>query len=852
MKLRFLLPAILVAAGAVCAQVPSTFDDCDQLVLQQPDQEQGYRCYITLAGRTNGWDEAARRLDALAAVAPDNHLAMLALASVEARRGGTRAESLYIKSIDAFQARSNTAHQVTARLEYATFLGIRRRGAESGEQLQEAMSAAVASGDRVLAATVSMHLARTEYYQARYEAAEQRLLKVREILFREGDQYKQAMWLGVAGSVRWGMGILSTLNDPFEEAVARNNVALLAGRRYPLPYSEESRATMIRLVEAARSAAVRGGKRAIEGKSELYMGQLVTGTDNIRDHLDRGLVICRSLGDTEDVLLASRLLAETLFRDEPRDLERGRELMEMAVAIAEQGGSPQDLARTRIVQATLHWELLRTGAVSPGDRETVVRLSLSALDAIEAIRDSQSGGTVRARTFSPWVFFYSRLIGNLLWPPEVQPSPDDTEQAFRIAERMRAQVFLEELDAADARRESGEMPWSGLPGIEEVQRRLQEDEAVLSFLMEDLLIKKYFSGGSWLTVITRDRVNVYSLPQKTELAALMDLTLGSIRNRDGSEQAGLERLYQDLLDEPLGNLPETVTHLIIVPDGPLHRLPFGALVEDRYRISQTPSVAAWLHWTAAEAESPGRPVSAWIDPAIEGGEGGNGERAVPLGRLPYAALEAAAARTHLGSGVQVRQGESATEQRFKHAALNEYAIVHVAAHAVVDDLHPDLSGIALAAGKGEDGLLQVREIVDLDLTGRTVILSACRSASGTTLEGEGVLSLARAFFVAGAQAVVANLWPVRDDEAAAFSADLYRYIGEGEDVASALALARRDRVDAGDSTEAWAGTVLFGNGRVRPFGGQAQEAPWSWLHLVFIAGILAVYAGFRGITLHRK
>jgi CHAT domain-containing protein len=171
---------------------------------------------------------------------------------------------------------------------------------------------------------------------------------------------------------------------------------------------------------------------------------------------------------------------------------------------------------------------------------------------------------------------------------------------------------------------------------------------------------------------------------------------------------------------------------------------------------------------------------------------------------------------------------------------------------MVDDLHPDLSGIVLASGEGEDGLLQVREIVDLDLTGRTVILSACRSASGATLEGEGVLSLARAFFVAGAQAVVANLWPVRDDEAAAFTEDLYRYIGEGEDVASALALARRDRVAAGDSTEAWAGTVLFGNGRVRPFGGEAHQAWWSWLYVVAIAGILAVIAGFRGRTLQRR
>ena len=158
----------------------------------------------------------------------------------------------------------------------------------------------------------------------------------------------------------------------------------------------------------------------------------------------------------------------------------------------------------------------------------------------------------------------------------------------------------------------------------------------------------------------------------------------------------------------------------------------------------------------------------------------------------------------------------------------------------------------MAGGGKEDGLLQVREIAELDLAGRTVILSACRSAAGATLDGEGVLSLARAFFVAGAQAVVANLWPVRDDEAAAFPVDLYRHLGEGQNLASALASTRRDRVAAGDPTEAWAGTVLLGNGRVAPVEDGAHRSPMPWSLFVAIAAILAVFAMFRGIALHRR
>jgi len=871
MKPGALLPALLVAASAAHAQAPTSFDDCDRLVLRRPDVEDGYRCYVTIASRQNGWDEAAHRLESRAAVDPGNHLARLALASVEARRGGERAEALYVESIEAFAGRGNTDHEVSARLEYATFLAIRGRAAESGEQMERAAGAAGRSGEALLPAWVEVHLAQAEYYQARYEAAETRLMEIREVLLRDGSTYQQSKWYTAAGSARWGMArfaeamqdfrqqadLLHSMGDPYEEAVARSNIALLASKLSPPPYTPEAEARIVGLVEEARATAVRGGNRVIEGKSELYLAQLTTDAQETRGHLQRGLALSGESGNLNDALLAYRLLSESLVWQEPRDPEQAAKLLHEAIGIAEASGSLQEVARNRIVLSNLHWRLLREGDAATGDRDDAIRLSLSALDAIEAIRDKQSGVTARARTFSPWVFVYSRFVGNLLWPAEAVPSPEDTDRAFRIAERMRARVFLDELDAADVARKPSDLPWSDLPGIARVRERLDEDEAVLSYITADLLMKDVFSGGSWLTLVTRNDVKVYGLPERTEIASVVDLTLGSIRNRDGSERAGLEQLYHDLLDAPLRELPDTVKHLIIVPDGPLHRLPFAALRQPqwdeplgaRYRISQVPSVAAWLHWTDTSAEPASRPALVWIDPDTGGADATAHNRDRKLGRLPYAALEARAARNHLGNRVRIRAAAAATEREFKRISLRDYGIIHVAAHAVVDDLHPDLSGIVLTAGGEEDGMLQVREIVDLDLDGRTVILSACRSASGATLDGEGVLSLARAFFVAGAQAVVANLWPVRDDEAAAFSTDLYRHLGEGQDLATALTSARRDRFVAGDPTEAWSGTVLFGNGRVAPVAGGFRRFPVSW---PFLAVIAAVLATLRGITLYRR
>ena len=84
-----------------------------------------------------------------------------------------------------------------------------------------------------------------------------------------------------------------------------------------------------------------------------------------------------------------------------------------------------------------------------------------------------------------------------------------------------------------------------------------------------------------------------------------------------------------------------------------------------------------------------------------------------------------------------------------------------------------------AGADNEDGLLQAREIEGLDLEGRIVVLSACQTVSGAVLSGEGVLSLARAFFEAGAQAVIGSRWPIRDEDAAWFFDAFYRGSAKG-------------------------------------------------------------------------
>ena len=94
--------------------------------------------------------------------------------------------------------------------------------------------------------------------------------------------------------------------------------------------------------------------------------------------------------------------------------------------------------------------------------------------------------------------------------------------------------------------------------------------------------------------------------------------------------------------------------------------------------------------------------------------------------------------------------------------LRGYAVLHLAAHGYVDREHPERTGIALAFEGERDGFVTIAEALDLYLDANLVVLSACDTARGRSLAGEGVQSMARAFLHAGARGVVASLWQVAD------------------------------------------------------------------------------------------
>src|SRR5262249_23725873 len=98
--------------------------------------------------------------------------------------------------------------------------------------------------------------------------------------------------------------------------------------------------------------------------------------------------------------------------------------------------------------------------------------------------------------------------------------------------------------------------------------------------------------------------------------------------------------------------------------------------------------------------------------------------------------------------------------------LGEYRIVHFATHGMLNNVHPELSGIVLSLadkeGRPQDGFLRLQDIYNLKLPAELVVLSACQTALGKEIKGEGLVGLARGFMYAGAPRVVASLWKVDD------------------------------------------------------------------------------------------
>ena len=281
--------------------------------------------------------------------------------------------------------------------------------------------------------------------------------------------------------------------------------------------------------------------------------------------------------------------------------------------------------------------------------------------------------------------------------------------------------------------------------------------------------------------------------------------LESVR-QPASEESPVElarSLYSTLLG-PVSDLVELSQRVLIIPDGPLHRLPFGALMPDtaghrQYLAERKPlhtalSLTVYGALRASRGEPQPARLVAFGDPRYPKGTAASGEtrdlilrspglRSFDWKPLPYSRREVESIAAAYPEA-RLYLGEEATEEQAKSVERN-VRILHFASHGYIDDKTPLDSALVLTIPEGlpadrDNGLLQVWEIFEsVRLDADLVVLSACESALGREVSGEGMIGLTRAFQYAGARSVVASLWNVTDQVTAELMVRFHRHLAAG-------------------------------------------------------------------------
>jgi CHAT domain-containing protein/tetratricopeptide (TPR) repeat protein len=189
-----------------------------------------------------------------------------------------------------------------------------------------------------------------------------------------------------------------------------------------------------------------------------------------------------------------------------------------------------------------------------------------------------------------------------------------------------------------------------------------------------------------------------------------------------------------------------------------------------------------------------------------------------LARLGHASEEADEILATAPWGTtMMAKGFDATRELAMDSDVAQYQIVHFATHGFLDTEHPELSGIVLTMvdrnGVKRNGLMTLHDIYSLDLSSELTVLSACQTALGKQIKGEGLVGLTHSFMAAGAKTVIASLWKVDDRATAILMSDLYHSMlqdgmSPGASLRSAKLKLMRDK--RWSAPYYWAGFVLQG------------------------------------------
>ena len=385
---------------------------------------------------------------------------------------------------------------------------------------------------------------------------------------------------------------------------------------------------------------------------------------------------------------------------------------------------------------------------------------------------------------------------------------------------------------------------------------------VQQLLDSETLLLEYWLGEerSWVWLITPTSIESAPLPGRAvieEAARNYYAILSTAPLQSGLSPTEYEKSYRTRAETlsrlVLGPFARKLAarRLLIVADGLLQRIPFQSLpilgdrnalpMMMRHEIVHLPSasVLATLRQREARRQPPDRSIAVFADAVFESDdirfESGTGpyDVAGPPAQSPargaapamprlerlYFTEEEARAIAHITADLapRITTGFAATRDAVLDPRLKDYRILHFATHGDLNDEQPELSALVFSRfdrqRRPQSGYLRLHDLYTLELNADLVVLSACETALGKQIRGEGVIGLTRGFMHAGSRQVLASLWNVEDNSTASLMKLFYwNLFKKGERPAEALQHAQMTLWQSPQTRAPyfWAGFILQG------------------------------------------
>jgi len=374
-----------------------------------------------------------------------------------------------------------------------------------------------------------------------------------------------------------------------------------------------------------------------------------------------------------------------------------------------------------------------------------------------------------------------------------------------------------------------------LRSLGELQRNLPPASVLLEYHLGE--------QRSYLWIVEPGKIRMFRLPKRAEIKAECAPVLALFpdilaRKRSPQKQREFDRALAQISATLLGPLRDTFLAplVMIVPDGILTQIPFASLrISSGERLGlardlvQLPS-AAYLAAgrTPGElADFPGAifavadPVYSQQDPRIVARPVSGGSAVQPeLARLPFAKEIETITALIAPSRRRLLRAFDANVGAIEKSRLGDFAVLHFSTHALIDDRIPEISRIALsmfdASGRPIDGFLRPHQLSRFELRGSTVVLSACKTALGKEVLGEGLAGFAASLFAAGAGRLVLTVSEVDAESSSEFWSETYkRVFGSPHTSTSferATRLARRSLAQSAEWSDPyyWAPYAIYG------------------------------------------